>query len=277
MSGAANTSNDELGGAVAGIRWHQTIELPGGIRTPGIFDNPRGLQHVPLPPSLKGKRCLDVGTADGFWAFEMERRGADEVVAVDVPERELLDWPAFVDEEEWEVVHDIGDHKGFFLAKEALRSNVRLEELPVYDLRSEEVGEFDFAFVGSLLLHLRDPVLALASVRRVLRGELLSADTISPLLTALHPTQPIARLEGPGWPLWWILNLAGYRRLFPLAGFEVVQTGKPFLLKRGEGYRGTARTRRPLYGRFQEAVTRLGLLHSWVRARPGVTMNGRPR
>lgn len=277
MSGAANTSNDELGGAVAGIRWHQTIELPGGIRTPGIFDNPRELQHVPLPPSLKGKRCLDVGTADGFWAFEMERRGADEVVAVDVPERELLDWPAFVDEEEWEVVHDIGDHKGFFLAKEALRSNVRLEELPVYDLRSEEVGEFDFAFVGSLLLHLRDPVLALASVRRVLRGELLSADTISPLLTALHPTQPIARLEGPGWPLWWILNLAGYRRLFPLAGFEVVQTGKPFLLKRGEGYRGTARTRRPLYGRFQEAVTRLGLLHSWVRARPGVTMNGRPR
>jgi tRNA (mo5U34)-methyltransferase len=270
VSDASGTSTASLAEAVAGIRWHQTIELPGGIKTPGIFDNPRELRRVPLPASLKGKRCIDVGTADGFWAFEMERRGADEVVAVDVPERALLDWPAFVNDEEWEIVHDIGDHKGFFLAREALGSSVKLEERPVYDLRPEEMGEFDFAFIGSLLLHLRDPVLALASVRRVLRGELLSADTISPLLTALHPTQPIARLEGPGWPLWWILNLAGYRRLFPLAGFDVVETGKPFLLKRGDGYRGTARTQRPLYGRFQEAVTRLGLLHSWVRAKPGV-------
>lgn len=276
MTDATRTPPGSLADAVAGIRWHQTIELPGGIRTPGIFDNPRELGRVPLPASLEGKRCLDVGTADGFWAFEMERRGADEVVAVEVPERELLDWPAVVNEEEWDVVHDIGDHKGFLLAKEALRSSVKLEERPVYDLSPEEVGKFDFAFVGSLLLHVRDPVLALASVRRVVRGELLSVDTISPLLTALHPTQPIARLEGPGWPLWWILNLAAYRRLFPLAGFRIVETGRPFLLRRGEGYRGTARTRRPLYGRFQEAVTRVGLLHSWVRAMPSARMNGRP-
>lgn len=266
MSQGVDAPSASLAEAVAGIRWHQTLELPGGIRTPGIFDNPRELSRVPLPASLAGKRCLDVGTADGFWAFEMERRGADEVVALDVSDRGQLDWPAFVDQEEWEVVHDVGDHKGFLLAKEALGSKVTLEERPVYELDPEDLGEFDFAFVGSFLLHLRDPVLALASIRRVVRGELLSVDTVSPLLTAMHPTQPIARLEGPGWPLWWILNLSAYRRLFPLAGWEVAETGKPFFLKRGEGYRGTARTRRPIYGRFQEAVTRLGLLHSWVRA-----------
>lgn len=262
---------------VEALKWHQTIELPGGLTTPGIFDTVREREHVPLPTSLVGKRCLDVGTADGFWAFEMERRGADEVVAVDVPRRELLDWPALVDEEEWNYIEPIREHHGFQLAKRALGSKVRLEERPVYELSPEDMGEFDFAFMGSLLLHLRDPVLALSAVRRVLRGQLLSVDTISPLLTAMHPSQPIARLEGPGWPLWWILNLAAYRRLFPLAGFEIVETGRPFLLKRGARYRPTPRTRRPLYGRLQEAVTRLGLVHSWVLAEPAASVSGRKR
>ena len=38
-------------------------------------------------------RALDVGTWDGFWAFEMERRGA-EVTALDLDDERDLDWPA---------------------------------------------------------------------------------------------------------------------------------------------------------------------------------------
>lgn len=72
---------------------------------------------------------------------------------------------------------------------------MRWEELAIYELSPELVGEFDFAFIGSLLLHPRDPVAALASVRSVLKGELLSVDAISPLLTALHPNQPPAFLN----------------------------------------------------------------------------------
>jgi hypothetical protein len=36
-----------------------------------------------LPADLTGRRALDVGSFDGFSAFELERRGAD-VVAIDV-------------------------------------------------------------------------------------------------------------------------------------------------------------------------------------------------
>ena len=55
----------------------------------------RGAPRRPsrCPQSLRGKRCLDVGTYDGFWAFEMERRGAAEVVAVDVLDHARWDWP----------------------------------------------------------------------------------------------------------------------------------------------------------------------------------------
>src|SRR5256885_9687090 len=77
---------------VASVRWYHSLALPDNVITPGSFDTSRELRQLPFPSSLAGKRCLDVATSDGFWAFEMERRGAAEVIATDVlPSR--LDWP----------------------------------------------------------------------------------------------------------------------------------------------------------------------------------------
>ena len=55
--------------------WYHTLELPGGIVTPGWFDLRGVVDRLPWP-DVRGKRCLDVGTYDGFYAFELERRGA---------------------------------------------------------------------------------------------------------------------------------------------------------------------------------------------------------
>jgi hypothetical protein len=63
--------------AKALARYH-TMELP-GLTTDGLFDL---RPHVPahgLPASLAGRRALEVGAWDGCWAFELERRGAEEV------------------------------------------------------------------------------------------------------------------------------------------------------------------------------------------------------
>ena len=61
--------------------------------TAGWFDTRATVRKVPLPASLAGKRCLDVGTWDGFWAFEMERRGAESVLAIDLQDQDQWDWP----------------------------------------------------------------------------------------------------------------------------------------------------------------------------------------
>ena len=65
--------------------WYHTIELAPGVETPGWFDLRPIVDQLPWP-DVRGKRCLDVGTYDGFLAFEMERRGASVVVATDIAE-----------------------------------------------------------------------------------------------------------------------------------------------------------------------------------------------
>jgi tRNA (mo5U34)-methyltransferase len=66
------------------------------VVTPGWIDTRAVAGRIPLPFSLAGQRCLDVGTFDGFWAFEMERRGAAEVIAIDILDPAKFDWPAHV-------------------------------------------------------------------------------------------------------------------------------------------------------------------------------------
>src|SRR5690349_7423314 len=97
MSGPADRADLER--RIAEHPWYHTLELAPGLLTPGWFDTRAAVSEVPFPADLRGKRCLDVGTFDGFWAFEMERRGAEEVVAIDILDPRQWDWPVGNEEE----------------------------------------------------------------------------------------------------------------------------------------------------------------------------------
>lgn len=66
-------------------QWYHTIELGHGLVTPGPYDHRPLLHHHGLPGDLTGKTVLDIGPAQGFFAFEFEKRGAARVVAVELP------------------------------------------------------------------------------------------------------------------------------------------------------------------------------------------------
>jgi hypothetical protein len=106
-------------------------------------------------------------------------------------------------------------------------------EASVYELDPEVHGQFDFVFMGSLLLHLRDPIRALERVGSVCRGLFLTIDAIDLLLTLLHPRRPIYFLEGTARPWWWKPNLRGYRQMVVSGGFEVLQGPTMFLIPPG--------------------------------------------
>ena len=130
---------DSLAAEVARLEWYHTLELAPGVVTPGWLDTRGVVPQIPFPASLEGKRCLDVGTFNGFWAFEMERRGADEVVAVDVLEPSAWDWPARAEQETIDAIatrHAGG--AGFELAKRTLGSAVERLDRSVYELDPSE-------------------------------------------------------------------------------------------------------------------------------------------
>lgn len=260
--------------AVASVRsWYHTIEVAPGVVTPGQFDLRPVVDRLPWP-DVRGKRCLDVGTYDGFLAFELERRGAAEVVATDLPGYEQWDWE--VDQRErgpeymrWLAGPTVGG--GVRVAHELLRSSVRLEQVSVYELDPSSLGSFDVVVCGSLLLHLRDPLRALQAIRTVCDGTLLCTNTVELGLTVLHPRRPRFRLDGTsGATQWWLANRAGNLQLLRAAGFEPLRESRLYAIPFGAGRPRSARRPVPL---LRSLVRRAfaggdGVVHHAVLARP---------
>jgi len=211
---------------VAERGWYHTLELAPGVVTPGWFDLRPYVSQYGLPADMTGLRALDVGTWDGFWAFEMERRGA-EVVALDLDDERDLDWPprrrpaAFPDEPRG---------GGFRLAKEALGSKVERVSRSIYDATPEELGRFDVVFCATVLLHLRDQLLALERIAALCRGVFLSAEEYDPWanLVPFPVSRYLADRESA--VVFWLPSIRTWRRMLWTAGFDAVQQVGRFTL-----------------------------------------------
>jgi SAM-dependent methyltransferase len=207
--------------------WYHSVELGQGIVTPGRVDMRPVAKRI-LPEDLTGKRALDVGTFDGFWAFELERRGAD-VVAIDVDKIEAAEWPPLSRERLQRDSDAFGVElgRGFEIASRTLGSSVRKVICNVYDVSSEAVGgPVDFAFSGTIMLHLRDPVKALERIRDSLApgGELRIIEPFSWRTTLSSPRRPAADFRAADSDFnWWVPNLAALHAWLRAAGFTDVQ------------------------------------------------------
>jgi SAM-dependent methyltransferase len=235
------------------LDWYHTMELAPGVVTLGTWDLRKAADKVGIPASLRGLTALDVGTSNGFWAFEMERRGADRVVAIDVPDGGGADilprWRAMRPPEEFRETHR---QNRFLTAHAMLKSRVDYRFLNVYDLSPEAVGgEFDVVYCGSLLLHLRDPLKALMNIRQVCKG-------IAVVETGCYHPDPIdevyddrpymyfGRVAWEGENLghdvtYWSFTQRALCDMLLYAGFSWVEPLDAVLLKRG-GIDATLRT-----------------------------------
>lgn len=254
---------------ISALRWYHTLDLPNGVTTPGEYDLRGIVGALPWPADMSGMRCLDVGSRDGFYAFEMERRGAAEVVSLDIDDPAGIHFPAAfapaLDAIQEEL--DAG-HRAFAAAASALGSRVERLALSVYDLGSAGLARFDFAVLGTLLLHLRDPVRALTEVAGALDGEFLLNEPVIPGLSSFrsHPrAEPLMR-DGP---FWWLCNPAGQRRMIEAAGMRPVREGRPYLIPWGPGHEPASLTKTVAghpRGLPRRLLERRGVLHAWTLA-----------
>jgi hypothetical protein len=162
--------------------FYHTMDIPGHGTVRGEWDL-RGRESAYLGNvSLAGKRVLEVGTASGHLCFTMEKMGAS-VVAYDLS-----------DEHEWDVVpyagYDIEKYiawrkahirqlnNGYWLAHRAFNSSAKVVYGSVYDIPSD-IGPFEICTFGSILMHLRDPFLALQRVSAHVQETVIVTDGAS--------------------------------------------------------------------------------------------------
>ncbi len=127
--------------------WYHRIEVAPGSSRPGRTTL-HALSLLPLPPDMAGMRVLDIGARDGFFSFEMERRGAS-VTALDY-------MPA--------------DQTGFEVAGRLLGLEDGVRWRTSVDLDPRRHGCFDLVLFLGVLYHLRNPLLALDRIWEVCSG-----------------------------------------------------------------------------------------------------------
>ena len=222
--------------------WYHAIDLGDGIVTPGPFELTGTLKHYPIPEDMSGMRVLDVGASNGFYSFEFERRGAEEVIALDLASWVDHDWGprkraeyARYSEAERLAFDEQQMRGGFEVAAKALGSQrVKKVELPIYAISPERLGMFDLVFSGAMLMHVRDPILGITRFRSVCKDD---GATVISISTSLEDTDdPLARFMGE-WDQcnFWQMNPACLRRVLEFADFQPTGEDVVYNEEAGEG------------------------------------------
>ncbi|MDQ4068314.1 MAG: methyltransferase domain-containing protein [Actinomycetota bacterium] len=216
--------------------WYHTVELGDGLVSKGMFDHRSVVDCYGLPASLKGKTVLDVATANGFFAFEMERRGAESVLAVDVPSIGECDWMPRIRTRLRDSANVRAWSAQFRLAHAMRGSRVEYRAVSVYDLSPYTVGTFDVVFCGSLLLHLQHPLGALAALRSVTNEMLVIETAVDPAFEEV-PDKPLMSFGYPGEEAepgernsYWMFSTCALRKMLRYADFPVAEPQGVFLL-----------------------------------------------
>jgi tRNA (mo5U34)-methyltransferase len=130
------------------LGWYHSLELPDSTVIDGVVPLERlkwRIAQFPIPQDLRGKRVLDIGAWDGWFSFEMERRGA-EVVSVDSTPQTR-----------------------FEQARKLLGSKAERVVADICHLTPERVGYFDIVLFFGVLYHVKHPMLALERVCELCR------------------------------------------------------------------------------------------------------------
>lgn len=172
--------------------FYHTMDLPGFGLVQGEWDLRGGVDDYLGHVNLQGKRVLEIGTASGFLCFEMEKRGAN-VVAYDLSENQAWDTVPQPGPEQTSEADSRADrmrklNNSWWLAHRLFESRARMVYGSVYEIPAE-IGPVHVSTLGCILLHLRDPLLALQRTAKLTRETVVVTDILWPLQIGKTPAQ----------------------------------------------------------------------------------------
>jgi len=159
--------------------FYHVMEVPGVGICGGKWDLRDGVDQYLGGVNFSGKRVLELGTASGFLCFEMEKREAD-VVSFDIGEDQEWDIIPFV---QYDYKKKIDEFRifckrlknAYWYAHKANNSYAKVVYGSIYNI-PEEIGAVDIATFCSILLHLRDPFLALQNAAKLVKETIIVTD-----------------------------------------------------------------------------------------------------
>jgi len=213
--------DDKIKKRIEDVQWWHSIDL-------GEYGVTKGKQQsimwtLHMPDDFTGKSVLDIGTVDGFYAFEAEKRNAKVVLAID-----SLAW-----KNEQYSAHVLKTGKdGFNLARELLNSKVIDMELEDFneEMCTEKVGKHDIVLCLGILYHMMDPFRFIRKLSEM-TNELLILEThtdanntyawfSSPIpMMAFYPSNEL----NDDATNWWGPNITCLSAMLNIAGFKKVE------------------------------------------------------
>jgi SAM-dependent methyltransferase len=215
--------------------FYHTMDIPTHGLVKGEWDLRAGVREYLGGVEFKGKRVLEIGTASGFLCFHMESQGA-EVVAYDLSEEQPWDIVPYEGVDVSKLIEDRKKHirklnNGFWFAHGRLKSRAKVVYGSVYSI-PREIGSVDISVLGSVLLHVRDPFLALQNALRLTRQTVIVTDVMPRAYFFLKLIRKITgdcmrfaprhTLKAP-FETWWTLSPELITRFIGVLGFEKVE------------------------------------------------------
>jgi hypothetical protein len=162
--------------------FYHTMDVPGHGTVNGEWDLRGAIGPYLGNFDFAGKRVVDIGAASGILSFFMEQQGAD-VVSFDLSDQFDWDIVPFKSNDNDASRRDRRSHlrrvnNSYWFCHKAFGSRARMVNGVVYGI-PETIGAVDVAVFGCILLHLRDPFLALENGARLAQEAMIVAD-ISP-------------------------------------------------------------------------------------------------
>ena len=224
--------------------WYHSFYFDNGFQQPGDYDIGQNIEQYGFPQDMSGMSVLDVGTGSGWFACYFEQLGAN-VTTVDARGYSDFDvfgryqYPAISQEKaqpdkilsNGQEIYYSPVSRGFWIMKEILGLKAEYVNARIYDICPELFGgkTFDLVFLGSLLMHLRDPIGALMAVRSVCKERIISNTLIlngdSEEITEV-PVMMLLSDDQNNYINWWQPTKACVIQWFKAAGFPEVTIDK---------------------------------------------------
>jgi 2-polyprenyl-3-methyl-5-hydroxy-6-metoxy-1,4-benzoquinol methylase len=217
--------------------FYHCVNLPGHGEVKAEWDL-RGVESDNFGSlNFHNKKVLEVGSASGYLTFWLEDQGAD-VLAFDLSEKQDWDAVPFAKSDFKAIIEARREHirklnNAWWYSHKLLGKKAKKMYGSVYDL-SQDVGHFNVVTLCNILLHLRDPFLAMQKAASLAEEYLIITELAKPF--SLWDEPVIEAAEGQNfcqflpkhakqepWDTWWYLPENTLIEMLKILGFDAIE------------------------------------------------------